>query len=478
MRRLACGLLSALAACATGSVHDGRPDATAELADRWHYQIELSEDLSRMDATLCFEGAVPKELRAGKDDAAGHLLYARWLSPGAKKRLHVERGRIQLDARARDACVAYGVELRDAGDMASAVRRVGRDLVASPNVWLWRPELRSKQASATLSLKLPVDIRAALPFAEQGGRYQLGPDAFAYHSYAAFGRFRPVSGEHLGVPFDAALLEGPWSIDEAAVERWLRRTIEITANGPVDTQAKRLHVILVPVEDAASPVPFGTVTRGGEGSVLLFVSSRASEQELVGDWVLPHELSHLFIPYVPSAHAWFSEGLASYYQEVLRARAGVISAEMALHNLARAMRSAAQEGTGRLLEEESRAMHQTYAYRPVYWGGAAYFLMADVELRRLSQGASSLDSVLTALQRERAHTRSWTLEALVARMDELAGVRVFSQLADVCLARPFPEVEPTLLQLGVPAPGNEPSLEDAAPLAAIGRAIFAVQERK
>ena len=122
------------------------------------------------------------------------------------------------------------------------------------------------------------------------------------------------------------------------------------------------------------------------------MSPHATLADLERDWVLPHELSHLFLPYVSREHAWFSEGAATYYQEVLRARGGVISESRRLLNIARSTRSAALEGTGRALREESLVMHETYAFRAVYWAGAAFFLMADVALRRSTQGQRSLDT--------------------------------------------------------------------------------------
>jgi predicted metalloprotease with PDZ domain len=166
--------------------------------------------------------------------------------------------------------------------------------------------------------------------------------------------------------------------------------------------------------------------------------------------------------------------VATYYQEVLRARARVLSADEALLTLARSMRSAADEGTGRVLSEESRAMQQTFAYRSVYWAGAAYFLVADVELRRRSHGQRSLDSVLAELRKQDSSLPS-SLDAVLARMDELAGMAVFRPLADTCLARTFPEIEPTLTALGVQRPGEPPTVASDAPLAAVRAQLFAPQ---
>lgn len=122
-------------------------------------------------------------------------------------------------------------------------------------------------------------------------------------------------------------------------------------------------------------------------------------------------------------------------------------------------------------------MHETYAFRPVYWAGAAFFLMADVALRRSSQGHESLDSVLRALRtEERAEEASESLDELLGRMDRHAGKPTFKPLAEVCLARPFPDLEPVLRELGVVGEGDDVSLSGSAPLAAIRDAIFGVRK--
>ena len=117
-------------------------------------------------------------------------------------------------------------------------------------------------------------------------------------------------------------------------------------------------------------------------------------------------------------------------------------------------------------------MYSTYAFRAVYWGGAAYFLLADVELRRRSEGKVSLDRVLSTLRAQNeGSARTWTAEALLAELDRLGVFEVFQSLARESLARPFPDYAATLDALGVRAPFAV--LDEDAPLAPIRRAIFA-----
>jgi hypothetical protein len=474
MRVLCIALL--LAGCSMGREmpRGGAPGGQA-LPARWDYELRANGELTRLDVKLCFHGAVPSELRAGRDEAASHLVDARWLSPGSVRRLAVRDGRIQLDGQARDACVEYGVRLEETGGMDGMIRRVGEDVIASPNAWLWRPERRSSKSSASLRVRMPAGLRAFLPWSEHDGVYALTTQAFRFDSYAAFGKLELLRFTHQGVPIEAAVLDGELKLTDDALMHWLGSAVDtVTIKGRFP--AERLQVLAVPSGRGGDAVAFGMVARGGSGSVMLFMSEDAREDALVRDWVLPHELSHLWFPFIERDHAWLSEGLATYLQELLRARSGVLSGEEALSGLAQGMRSARREGTGRDMRDESRSMHETYAYRSVYWAGAAFFLMADVELRKRSAGQQSLESVLVALREHESYERTWTADDVLRRLDELAGMSLFVPLSVECLAKPFPDVEPTLAALGLRKGEDGDSLDDAAPLAELRRAMFAPRE--
>jgi hypothetical protein len=467
-------LVAALVLCACSMARTERrtrePQKSA-LPERWHYEVRVNEALTRLEVMLCFAGAVAQELRAGRDGASEHLTEARWVSPGAVRKLSLRDGRVQLASNERDACVAYSVRLDETGGMDGLVRRVGDDVIASPNAWLWRPERRSVDARATLRVTMPAGLSALLPWPAHEGLYSLTSQAFRFDSYAAFGRFAPLRVVHAGVPIEAALLGEPLPLSPDAVAHWLRSAVDTVSIGG-RFPAERLQVLAVVSGAGSDPVHFGMVARGGSGSVMLFVSESAREATLVSDWVLAHELSHLWFPFIDRDHAWLSEGLATYLQEVLRARGGVISGEDALTGLAQGMRSARDEGTGRDMRSESRDMHDTYAYRSVYWAGAAFFLIADVQLREKSGGKVTLESLLAALRAQDSYDRTWTAEQVLRRMDELAGMPLFVPLSIECLSREFPDVEPTLQALGLRADKDEPVMDDAAPLAHVRRALF------
>lgn len=466
-----CAACVVLAGCALGAHERERHSDTP--ATSWHYTLTLDEALTRLDARVCFHGVVPRELRAGKDEAAAHLSYARWLGPGAVRRLKVVRGRIQLLEDTRDGCVAYGVDLRETGSLDAAVRRIGRDVLASPNVWLWRPELRSKDAHATIALELPAKLGALLPWPTRNGLTVLDAEAFRFDSYAAFGRFERIVGSEGGVAIEAVVVSGKLKVDRAAILRWLRASVRVASLSDGRFPRERLTAIVVPTPASTEPVLFGMVARGGGASVLLLVNDKASERELLADWVLPHELAHLLLPFVDRGQAWLSEGFATYYQEVLLARAGTISERVAMSRIARSLRGASVEDPGGSVITLQPQTQATYDFRKIYWGGAAYWLRVDVELRRRTSGHVTVDSVLAKLRDEDRERGVWSMLGLIERLDALAGTPVFSSVLHEAQRQEFPAFEDLLLDLGVRGQGDAIELDDAAGSADIRRAIFA-----
>ena len=432
----------------------------------------MDEDLKSMDVTVCFSGAAPRELRAGRDEAASRLLRAHWLHPGPRRKLRIAAGRIQLDGAPRDGCMVYGVSLSEGGSLRAAVRRVGRDLLASPSAWLWRPERRAPDARATLAMRLPQGVSALLPWPEERGLHTLDARAFRFEGYAAFGRFSPRVDEVSGVRVEHAQLDGALAIDDAATGAWLRGAIGAVAQGVGRFPRPRLTVIVVPSAAERETVPFGMVARGGDASLLLLVSRTATGASLARDWVLPHELSHLLLPFVEREHAWLSEGFATYYQEVLRARAGLESERDAVRRIVLGARDAARTGGGVSLIRGSARLDLSRDHAHVYWGGAALFFKADVAVRAATHGHVTLDDLTARLRTDPRSDELWEPTALFRELDALSETRVFEDALREAATQPVPDLESTLAQLGVRVVAGDVLLDDAAPLAELRRAVF------
>jgi predicted metalloprotease with PDZ domain len=181
----------------------------------------------------------------------------------------------------------------------------------------------------------------------------------------------------------------------------------------------------------------------------------------------------LLHPFVQRGDAWLSEGLATYLQEVLRVRAGMLPPEQAWRRLYEGALLGRE--TEQSLAQETRMMAYAGNYQRVYWAGAAIALMADVELRRKTDGKASLDAVLAGLTRDHVGAlRGLSAGELLREMDARAGVPVFQDIASRYLAGGrLPDLSALYRELGLLDASDRLGSPRAAPLAWVRDAIMA-----
>ncbi|MEM9730770.1 MAG: hypothetical protein AAF997_19465, partial [Myxococcota bacterium] len=160
-------------------------------------------------------------------------------------------------------------------------------------------------------------------------------------------------------------------------------------------------------------------------------SSAAPVEALERDRVAVHELSHLWLPRLYDKDRWLSEGIATYLQELLRARWGLQTAEESWKRLHDGMSRGRRSGTGRVLDRESREMGRTGAYHRVYWSGAAFALEADLRLRQASGGSMTLPRALDLAREKRGEVSSLVKGAdFLAELDAAAGTDFLAPLGE------------------------------------------------
>jgi hypothetical protein len=183
-----------------------------------------------------------------------------------------------------------------------------------------------------------------------------------------------------------------------------------------------------------SAVPFARVLRNRPEGVLFYVTPGLELADYVNDWTAYHELSHLFIPYPGRRDVWISEGLASYYQNILQVRAGVLTPAAARERFRAAFQRGRDDNDDAdlTLGDLSARMMERRAFMRVYWSGALLFMEADIALRERppSDGlATSLDEVLRRYGEccltDGAET---TGPQLAADFDRVAGGNLFASL--------------------------------------------------
>lgn len=178
-----------------------------------------------------------------------------------------------------------------------------------------------------------------------------------------------------------------------------------------------------------SPVPWAEPIRGGRQGIAFYVDPTRSLESFIADWTAPHEFSHLFIPYPGQSDLWLSEGFASYYQNILMAREGLLTPSEAWEKLYEGFQRAERNGRDHLTLRQLSSRRRSGGMMRIYWSGALLFLQADMMLRRQSDGRQTLDQVIETFNRCcRSQRESWQGPDLMASFDHIAGSSLFSDL--------------------------------------------------
>ncbi len=261
---------------------------------------------------------------------------------------------------------------------------------------------------------------------------------------------------------------------QAKLQHWLEESADILSRAVGQFPIEQAHITVSPTWSGSGPVPWARVVRHRPEGIHFYVNPNYPAETYRQDWTALHEFSHLLIPYPGDRDIWFSEGLASYYQNLLRGRAGIVSTEQALRELDAGFRRGERDATRqwRTLRELSPQMWRTGSYMRVYWSGAAYFFTVDLALR--TELGISLDTVLARfIACCRQSRQRWDAERLIRTFDQLAGGEQFAyHYRQVIDSRSFPDLTLPYEQLGLSRDGRRLRLDPSPPAVAAREALF------
>jgi hypothetical protein len=318
-----------------------------------------------------------------------------------------------------------------------------------------RADIRGRTATARSVVLLPLLLLLLSPLAEA-----------KYYFYER-------QGQVLEIDLNPRLAQS----ERDKVLAWVQSTADALASVYGRWPRDRWRVRVKPVSGYGSdPVPWAQVNRGDPDVVSFYIDAAASKHHLVTNWTAYHEFSHLLIPYRGWGDMWFSEGLASYYQNLLQARHGVFDEREMWQRLHDGfVRGRSNRRPDLSLAELSPIMHENRSYMRVYWSGAWYFLSADLELRRRSHGRQSLDTALYALNACCAD-RKMSAREIARKLDAITGQALFVPLFDqVADSRSLPPFEDRYASLGIGIDGGRVSLDEEHASAHLRRSFAATQ---
>jgi hypothetical protein len=302
------------------------------------------------------------------------------------------------------------------------------------------------------------------------GDLQAAEDDFEWHTrsmpYAAFDRLPASRIEVGGAAVDVAFAPGEIDLPKARVVEWVGTCAAIVAGYYGRFPAKRLRVLIIPME--GSGVRHGTSFGYAGAAIKVGLGRSASEQELERDWILIHEMVHLAFPSQAAQHLWIEEGLATYIEPVARAQAGRMPVEDVWRQLLRGLPQGLP-GPG------DQGLDRTHTWGRTYWGGALFCVLADVEIRSRTGNRLGLQDALRAVVNAGGGIDvEWPLEKVLKIGDAAVGVPVLDELYQRMKAAPMDTDLPELWQrLGVAWKDGKVVFDDQAPLAPARRAITA-----
>jgi hypothetical protein len=458
-----------------------RPPTEARPQGGWSYDVDAPVAGSRVvTVEATFEGArterltIPREMVASVRDMKVRTGNA---YRSIERR---ENGRVERSCNWR-CTVRYHVDLEElaagCGDEVDCARRVGQATLSPALAWLVHPTPRH-DVPVTVRVRTPDPAQFASGMhAAEGASLNPGRQTFEFRSFdldeGSFTAFGPMRRHRIEVPgsrgwkarLDVAILgTKTYAMADEAIFEWIedaaKLRVSLFARFPVDHAT--LFVVPAKGEDE---VVFGKVLSLAGASVVVVVGDRMPASARHKDWVLVHELFHLGFPTFRGEGRWLGEGLATYYEPILRARARWTTESEVFRQFARNMpRGQAESGS-------TVGLASRTDLDAIYWGGALFCLAADVRIRKETRGKRSLDDVLRmVLERGGDATRVWTVRDVIRLGDAVTGTSVLSDMYERYAAGGDRiDVDGLMNALGAPRDGQE--ADDSRPLAWIRRNI-------
>lgn len=423
--------------------------ATVALAEpAGHYVVALDSKLAAFTVDACFSESLAGRVRLAPSLPPQALVG---LAPLGDEHPGVYRAR-----ESRDHCLHYALDLMRlrSSDRQAQFSRVPGAILLDPS-WLFAIPMVSTLQTLEVEVLLPHGMHLAAPVAIDAGsrtRFTLTTRAWRRGGRLAFGAVQRTEHQIAGSTLRVDVVGQSSVAEQRKFNTWVTEAASALASLYGRLPIPEVQILVVPEARDPDVVPWGEVLRASSDAVLLFVDRTRTDAELAEDWVALHEFSHLLHPTLARDDSWLSEGLASYYQNVLRARHGRASAEIAWRALLDGFARGRSDTDGTLtLAEATQQMRMRGLFMRVYWSGAAMMLAGDVELRLRTHGVKSLPRVLDQFARCcLPSTREWSATEMLTRWDQLAGVKVFAPLARrTVTATTFPDLAPTLGVLGI-----------------------------
>jgi hypothetical protein len=466
---LAAGISVGCAGCAGRPATPDAPAASVATV-AWDYDVTARRGgLDGLAVEARFAPGGDGVLRVD-DDAAPFVRDVTYAAGGQWQRVDGHDSSWTVPC-ASGCSVRYRYELPQAAaklDDPETAIGAGDALVAPPATWLLRPASHGGRFRLRVAVDRPWSFAMALsaPPGAPAGTFEAPTESLEDSAFAAFGALDIEPIERGSMRIRVAIAPGLGPLSPADVTRWIETAVDALAAYYGRSFLDRVLVIVLPGRPG-NPTRGETLGVGGP-AVLVRAASGSTPAATRDDWVVTHELIHVSLPSLGHEHAWLSEGIATYVEPIVRARAGLVSVETYWRELALGL----PQG---LPEAGDRGLERTDTWGRTYWGGALFCFAADVAIREQTGNTRSFDDALRGVVATGADVEArWTVERFLDVGDRATGTRVLEDLyRTMALAPGSVDLAAIWRRLGVHADTERVTFDDDAPLAAVRHAMTA-----
>jgi hypothetical protein len=271
-----------------------------------------------------------------------------------------------------------------------------------------------------------------------------------------------------GTTIEVSFGSGKFDAGRDAVLAWISNAANAVSEyfGRFPVQHPR---VMVRQSEGRGGVSHGTTFGGRGGFTRISVGQATTEKQLDDDWMMTHEFIHMAFPDLSDEsgeHHWMEEGMATYIEPIARAQIGRMTDERVWGDFARDM----PQG---LPQAGDQGLDRTPSWGRTYWGGAIFWLLADVRIREATHNQKGLQDAMRGILEAGGNiTEDWTVDRVVEVGDRATGTTVLADLYRQMKATAVhTDLDDLWRRLGVQVRNGAVTFDDRAPLGEIRKAI-------
>ncbi len=260
---------------------------------------------------------------------------------------------------------------------------------------------------------------------------------------------------------------GALTMSHAEVLKWIATAQKAVTHYYGRYPVKSVEIQVEP--KTGSHGPSGATYGDEDGALIKIGIGRDMEDsDLQASWVMTHEMVHLAFPQLADNQHWAEEGQATYIEPIARAEVGDLSVDYLWQETIEGMPKG-------LPETGDQGLDHTDTWGRTYWGGALFYLLADVAIRERTHNRYGLQDALAAVVAADGNVQhSADISYAFGVADKAVGVPVLEELYAQMKDKPVnTDLGALWKKLGVSLQYGRVRYDDKAPDAAIRKAITA-----